>query len=347
MKKINVFYFISALLVAVMFSMASCTKEGPAGKDGAPGKDGEDGIDGQDGTASCIQCHDNTQVQFAKQIQWAASGHATMGDFERNDAECAACHTSQGFLQRMANGTHEADGKVENPNPPNCYTCHNIHSTYTPADYALTYADPLQLWINDAQIDIGEGNLCANCHQPRIPDPLPVVGGDDVTITSPYWGVHHGPQSGMLTGNGGYEVGSGYGNSAHTTVVTNGCVTCHMAEAYGVQAGGHTLNMTYDYHGHETINTAGCMTCHTDADALATMIEATQADINDKLATLAGVLVQQGVFDSSYNIVTGTMTADQAGAILNYHMVLEDGSEGVHNHKYAATLLQNSIESLQ
>ncbi len=344
MRKSNRFYIVVTLLAAAVFTFVSCTKEGAQGP---PGKDGEDGINGTDGTASCIQCHDNSQIWEAKILQWSASVHATGGNFGRNTAECAACHTSQGFLQRMANGTHEADGTVDNPNPPNCYTCHNIHSTYTPADYSFTYADPLKLWINDAPIDIGKGNLCANCHQPRIPDPLPVPGGGDVTITSPYWGVHHGPQAGILTGNGGYEVGSGYGNSAHTTVVTDGCVTCHMADAYGAQAGGHTWNMTYNYHGHERLNTAGCMTCHTDADVLAIMVEATQTDINNKLATLASILIQQGVFDSTNTIITGTMTADQAGAILNYHMVLEDGSEGVHNHKYAGTLLQNSIESLQ
>lgn len=344
MRKSNRFYIIVTLLAAAVFTFVSCTKEGAQGP---PGKDGEDGINGTDGTASCIQCHDNSQIWEAKILQWSASVHATGGNFERNSAECGACHTSQGFLQRMANGTHEADGTVDNPNPPNCYTCHNIHSTYTPADYSFTYADPLKLWINDAPIDIGKGNLCANCHQPRIPDPLPVPGGDDVTITSPYWGVHHGPQAGMLTGNGGYEVGSGYGNSAHTTVVTDGCVTCHMADAYGAQAGGHTWNMTYNYHGHERLNTAGCMTCHTDADVLATMVEATQTDINNKLATLASILIQQGVLDSSNRVIPGTMTADQAGAVMNYNMVREDGSEGVHNHKYAGTLLQNSIESLQ
>ncbi|MCF6319953.1 MAG: hypothetical protein L3J83_11895, partial [Proteobacteria bacterium] len=230
--------YLNYLLLVVVFMMGliiSCTKEGPAGKDGAPGKDGENGINGQDGTATCIQCHDNSQVAFAKQIQWEASVHATGGNFERNSAECAACHTSQGFLQRMANGTMEADGVVNNPNPVNCYSCHNIHSTYTTEDWNLTFAEPLNLWINGVEIDLGKGNLCANCHQPRVPDPLPEIGGDDVEITSPYWGAHYGTQSAILAGTGGFEIGDGYSNSAHTAVVTDGCVICHQAAAIGNQ----------------------------------------------------------------------------------------------------------------
>ena len=72
----------------------------------------------------------------------------------------------------------------------------------------------------------------------------------------------------MLAGTGGVEFAgtATYGNSPHTTAITDACVTCHMAEAYGSQAGGHTWNMTYDYHGQETLNDAACQTCHTDVE---------------------------------------------------------------------------------
>ncbi len=338
------FYFVLTFIAAAMFAFVSCTKEGPQGP---PGKDGEDGIDGQDGTATCTECHDNSQVQFAKQIQWSASVHATGGNFERNDAECAACHTSQGFLQRMANGTHEADGKVVNPNPPNCYTCHNIHTTYTAEDYKFTYADPFNLWINGQPVDFGNGNLCANCHQPRIPDPLPVVGGEDVNITSPYWGAHYGTQAAILGGSGGYEVGGGYSNSLHTSAVTNACVTCHMADPYGVESGGHTMKMHYSYHGQERLNVAGCVSCHSDTDALTDLVETTQSEIGNLLGTLGTILLQQGLIDSTGRAVPGTMTADQAGAVMNYNMVRKDGSFGVHNFKYSKALIENSTSSLQ
>jgi len=66
MKRINKFYFIFTIFVAVMFTIVSCTKEGPAGPAGADGTNGENGIDGKDGTAAGVQCHDKSQVNFAK-----------------------------------------------------------------------------------------------------------------------------------------------------------------------------------------------------------------------------------------------------------------------------------------
>ena len=329
---------------------ASCTKEGPAGKDGADGQDGEDGIDGSDGTATCIQCHGNTQNMDAKILQWEASTHATGGNFERNGEDCAPCHVSQGFLERMANNSM-LSSVIDNPNPPNCYTCHDIHATYTPEDWALTYIDPVTLWFptGKAEVDLGIGNLCANCHQARIVDPMPVPGGDNVTIPSPYWGAHHGPVANVIAGVGGYEVdGSlGYGPaSVHATVIENSCITCHLATAYGVQAGGHNMGMSYEYHGHEVVNTAGCFECHTSPDNLETKIADTKAEIDGLLGQLFGILTTQGVMDSTYHAIPGEMTADQAGGILNYNMSREDKSHGIHNYNYTKALLTNSIESL-
>ncbi len=348
-KKITQYLMMSLMLLAGV--LTSCTKEGPAGPAGANGTNGKDGTDGTDGTAGCVQCHDNSQVILAKSLQWEASFHATGGDFERNTTDCAPCHTSQGFLETVAATVpgearpKETAAAIENPAPQNCYTCHEIHATYTPADWTNTTTDPVVLFINGTTVDFGKGNLCANCHQPRVPDPLPVIGGDSVTITSPYWGVHHGPQAGILAGTGGYEIGTGYSNSSHTTVVTDGCVTCHMAEAYGTQAGGHQMGMTYNYHGHTTINTAGCVACH-DASGINNKIEATQSHVVDLLSQLQTALMNHGAMNETGGIIPGKMSADVAGALLNYGMVEADGSEGVHNGNYVRTLLQNSINAL-
>ena len=351
MKRFVFLSMFATFLIFMVVAISSCTKEGPAGPAGANGADGtngEDGIDGKDGTATCIQCHDDSQIMFAKSLQWEASTHATGGNFERNSTDCAPCHTSQGFLERIASGEMETAEAINNPNPPNCYTCHDVHESYTPTDWTLTTSDPVELWISGAVTDQGTGNLCVNCHQPRIPDPLPVPGSrEDITIGSPYWGPHHGPQGAMIAGSGGYEVGSGYGNSMHTTLVTNSCNTCHMSTAYGVQAGGHTMGMTYAYHGHDVVNKAGCTSCHQDPSSLDTKLEETRAAINEKLAELQVILMEQGVLDDTDHVVPGTMTMDQAGGVLNYLFVLEDRSGGTHNNMYATKLLENSIASLQ
>ena len=355
MKKVNLIYLLSAILFGVMLVMASCTKEGPAGangQDGADGVDGEDGINGSDGTATCIQCHDDSQVNFGKTLQWEASTHATGGNFERNGTDCAPCHVSQGFLERMAAGSQTTAEAINNPNPPNCYTCHEIHSEYEPTDWAITYMDPVTLWhpAGKAEVDLGVGNLCANCHQARIPEPFPVPGGDNVTITSPYWGAHHGPVANVIAGAGAYEVEGSLSYtpaSFHATNIENSCIDCHLATAYGVQAGGHQMGMTYAYHGHDVVNTAGCVGCHTDPDALETKIEETKEEIVGLLTQLGTSLVLQGVMDTTFHAIPQEMTADQAGGVFNFNMAREDKSYGIHNYNYVKALLTNSIESLE
>jgi len=250
-----------------MLIMASCTKEGPAGpagKDGTNGTngtDGEDGINGTDGTTTCIECHSSNQVLFARENQWAHSVHAIGGNYERNEGECARCHTSQGFLGYI-DGSYdwEADGAfVPNPNPPNCYTCHQIHETYTPADLAFTTTAAPELQNTGGQTyDFGSANLCANCHQGRTVDPFPVEDGPDLAVTSSRYGVHHGPQANSIAGMGLFEPGTGYYNSAHSSI-ENACVTCHMAEPFGSQAGGHTMNIAYEYHGSTEVLHSGCL----------------------------------------------------------------------------------------
>jgi nitrate/TMAO reductase-like tetraheme cytochrome c subunit len=318
--------------------MASCTKEGPQGPAG------------EDGTVNCVKCHDDSQEIFAKTNQWAASVHATGGNFERNGASCAPCHTSQGFIEVLQNGGMATATDISNPNPPNCYTCHNIHKTYTTDDWELTNTDPVEFWINAEESDQGTGNMCIGCHQPRVPNPAldATNGSGTVTISSPYWGPHYGTQGAMFAGTAGYEVGTGYDNSFHAKNIENSCVDCHMAEAYGIQAGGHQMGMTYEYHGSEAIYQAGCTDCHTDASALETKIENTDIEISGLIDSLETILIAQGYLDAnSHRIVPGTYTNDEAGAVYNYIFVAKDHSSGIHNYKYAKKLLENSIAAVK
>lgn len=332
---------IFSIVCGLLIVMASCTKEGPAGADGAAGADG---------TVDCVKCHDNSQEIYAKTNQWAASGHATGGNYERNGEDCAPCHTSQGFLEVLATGGMTTATAISNPNPPNCYTCHNIHESYTEEDWALTNTEPVEFWINGVTSDQGTANMCISCHQTRVPSPAidAANGTASVTISSPYWGPHHGPQGPMFAGTAGYEIGSGYTNSYHTANLENSCVDCHMAEAYGIQAGGHAMGITYEYHGSDAVYQAGCTDCHTDASALTAKIDDTQDNIEVLVDSLANVLIAGGYLDAaSHRIVPGTYTNDEAGAVYNYLFVAEDRSAGVHNYKYAKKLLENSIAAVK
>lgn len=335
---------LSVIIISVIFLFGACIKEGPAGQDG------EDGIDGEDGTAGCIQCHDDSQVIPGKSLQWEASLHATGGGFSNNSTECAPCHTSQGFLERMASDGQSTAETIQNANPTNCYTCHWIHKDYELTDWDLTYVNAVNLWhtTNSAtSLDIGNGNLCANCHQAISPDPMPVPEGDSIEIASADWGLHFGPVANVIAANGGYEIGDGYGSSTHATEIENSCIVCHMAIPVGNKAGGHHMGMTYDDQGNSMINIAGCIECHENSEGLDLLIEATKDDINDLLTQLESILIDQQIMDSTYRAIPGKMSADQAGALLNFNMIRNDNSFGIHNYIYSRTLLSNSIASLQ
>lgn len=349
MKKINFFMMMLATTLLASFMFVSCTKEGPAGVAGKDGKDGEDGINGTDGTATCIQCHDNTQEIFARTNQWEHSTHALGGNYERNTGECAVCHTSQGFLGNL-DGSYDwtaTGAMINNPNPPNCYTCHKIHDTYTPADLAFTVTGAVAMRNVTETFDFGAGSLCASCHQGRTVDPFPIAGGADITVSGSRYGIHHGPQANVFTGKGLFLIGDGLANSLHTTMITDACVTCHMADPYGVQAGGHTMFLGYDYHGTPMLNTAGCKACHTDNAALLASVTELQTEVAGLLAELKLKLDAAGITAAgSDNSISGTYSAEVAGACLNYKALTEDKSLGVHNPTFVVKLLQNTIAAL-
>ncbi len=364
------------LLIVAALALTACEgPAGPAGQDGADGAAGATGATGpegpigpvgpegpagQDANENCTQCHTDDTDLLARQVQYSASTHRLGGNFERGgSASCAACHAHEGFVERIAAGTTAPAAGIENPSPINCRTCHQIHSTYTDADYALTATDPVVLFnTSDGTVDYGAGggNLCAQCHQGRALSVEPVIGGDDVVITSSMtrYGYHHGPQAQVIGGVGAFEftgdetIAGGPGTHGDPASNEGSCATCHMASAYGSQAGGHTWNMRYMYHGGMTDNTAGCESagCHSSVDDfhvlgdVPAVVEALLAEIDVELIRLGFKLA-----DSHYAI-PGTYSADLAAAFVNWQMFEEDRSMGLHNPTYAKAVLRNTLQML-
>jgi len=362
-----------ALFVAAVFLIPAIACEGPKGPEGPAGADGPTGPQGpqgpqgpagpagQDANENCTQCHtDNVQL-FATQVQYETSTHRLGGNFERSTASCAGCHTHQGFIERMETGVPEATTDVSNPAPINCRTCHQIHTTYTSADYALTASGAVE-FKNESHgtFDFGDeaGNLCAQCHQGRAVD-MPEPGAATVTISSSRYGYHHGPQATVMAGVGAVEfagsedIAGGPNSHGNVEVNTGMCATCHMAEAFGNQSGGHTWRMSYEYHGSTEDNVAGCNTCHNGFEDF-TEFGDVPAEITGLLAKLDTALVRVGVkvaLSEDYTAeginayaVTGDFPGDLAGAMLNFQMFAEDRSLGLHNPPYARAVLTNSIE---
>jgi hypothetical protein len=304
---------------------------------------------------------------FAKQVQYGNSVHATGVTFERGSASyflattCARCHTHQGFLEFQATGAVAAG--FDSPAPVNCRTCHQIHSTYTSADYALTVTDPVTLQVG-GQVDFGAaaGNLCTSCHMALATSPVPVIDGDPVTPTSSRYGFHHGPQANVAAGIGAFEfTGSATvdgGPTSHGDLAANPdmCATCHMASAFGGQAGGHTWKMSYGLHGDMEQHVAGCNTCHNGFEDFSEFGDV-PGEILDLLTQLEQRLVDIGIkreMSEDYTIHGLSVyvnenveyPANVAAAFLNWDLFAEDRSLGLHNPSYARAVLTNTLEAI-
>jgi hypothetical protein len=310
------------------------------------GCSGKRGLQGESGTAECIQCHSDNTTIVAINGQWEHSVHATGGNFERNTPPCSGCHTSEGFVAQVGGAD---PGTPVNPSPVGCFACHEPH---TNKNFNLRTTAAVTLEVGNAAIyDRGLSNLCANCHHARAVSP-PMTGGD-VTITSNRWGPHHGPQADILNGSGLYVFeGATYRNSAHTTHVTDGCPTCHMQAAYGVQAGGHTMGLIYDSHGTETDLVAGCNNddCHSGLTNF--NLDGLQDTVETYITALRSALVADSLLDDASDLPNAstshplTMTATEAGALYNYLLLEADRSGGVHNSKYVIDALKASVSAL-
>jgi hypothetical protein len=280
---------------------------------------------------SCTVCHDDTTLITGKQTGLSEAVHGTGEAYVRGtSAGCAGCHSGGAFSAMVAQGLRPDQVEAGDPNPTrqDCRACHQVHTSYTEADWALetTAAVPLFAFEN-VTFNGGKGNLCANCHQPRraiaAADP-----NDNIAVTSTHWGPHHGPQSAMLLGVGGAGDVTGKA-SFHSRMIADTCVTCHI---------GPDMKHTF-----EAI-TSGCAECHgEDFD-----IDGKQAEVEALIVQLGDLLKAKGLLDEAGHPVVGIYPAAQASALWNYIFIsIEDGSLGVHNPPYTKALLEAGIAALQ
>lgn len=380
MKKFAFLTTMTAVFLFAVIMLASCTKEGPAGSTGATGpmgstgtagSDGLDGINGTDGTAGCIECHDGDATLKAKEYQWEISAHNAGSALSRSSsASCAPCHSHQGFLSSDGNNPlTSADWVgVNDPLTINCYTCHNIHQTYTPSDLGFTYPDQPNWAVThgeDVSIDFGLGNLCVHCHQSRTRSPI--VDMTDLTIVyegiSTHYGPHYSAQANMMGGFGAYEF---EGDATYPTgnghlAANNTCVSCHMGFDTASGTGGHTMHINAG-----SDLSKSCVQCHTGDVAdeyyeayyeknFATLNSDGSANTTSLYAKLGYLLEEAGVYTSeldedhiAFSInrgldLNGTLTA----ALFNHKFVYSDHSHGVHNPKWVEALLKNTIQAVE
>jgi hypothetical protein len=372
MKELTKLLFLCMMVLGL--ATMSCTKEGPQGvpgKDGIDGVDGVNGQDGADGNGTCLQCHKNDAEIFLKMTQFQHSKHYTggkehVGYGNYSGGSCSMCHTHQGYMTAGEAGNN-VGGIHKEASPMSCYTCHQIHKTYTRDDYEMNFTDAIDPLLNenamfsDLVIDIKEyggekttSNTCAKCHQPRhrsSDQPDPTIDGN-ITITSSHFGPHYGTQGAIFSGFGGYN-----GTATPTTPSTHkgkhSCKSCHvtfhaLTGNYGDYVGGHAMGLRHaptNTNPEGKVETDACVECHTTNSVNVNLGEI-MAQTEAYLHTLAEALMDQGIMDAEGHIIPGTMTQKQAAAYWNYALLHYDGSHGIHNAMYANELITAGLSYL-
>jgi len=341
---------ILALLLGGALALGACAAQpGPTGPAGPQGPAGPPGQPVAAADLTCTECHNDTTLIVSKEAQFRENSvHGTGEAFERGEStDCAGCHGTEGAKARINAGLPPHDPSVVgvvNVSPFDCRTCHNIHTTYTKADFSLTGDEkPVALEMTGGSYDGGAGNLCANCHQVR--NAAPTVTAGIVAITSSRFGPHYGIPAPMLLGEGGLGVTGS--PSAHYSQVEDTCVACHMGEEF---------NHTY------LPVVARCQACHANAKDFD--MGGTQAEVTAMVDELHAQFVDKKLLNPEtdlwgiYDPATGkwsnpstsaplTVTEAVANAMWNYKFVVYDKSMGVHNSAYTKALLESALAAMK
>ena len=176
MKKLLLLVLSGIMVMAVSgLIFIGCTKEGPQGPAGP------NGTNGKDANATCTNCHNFGDTVIVKIFQYDASKHASASTIiEAARSGCSGCHSHEGFLEKLQTGSTVTQA-YNDAAPINCRTCHLIHNTYSPTDWALRDIEPVHPYIDTtSSIDLtvtipggtdGTSNLCGKCHQARLASP--------------------------------------------------------------------------------------------------------------------------------------------------------------------------------
>jgi ferredoxin len=226
----------------------------------------------------------------------------------------------------IAAGAHPGnfEGGIAETTHQDCRTCHEIHTTYTSEDWALTTDADVALYaFEGVTFEGGQGNLCGVCHQPR----RQMVAEDGiVNVSSTHWGPHHGPHTAMMLGVGGAGEVEAAVPSKHYETVENTCVGCHSDHSFAPDL-------------------VACLECHPDAEDF--NMKGSQTEIEALIEELGKALEAKGMWQDGHPVV-GEYPEAEAAALWNYIFVaVEDGSRGVHNAPYSRALLEASIGALK
>lgn len=373
MKKAISLLVINAVIIIFMAStfITGCVKEGPmgpAGVAGSNGTNGTNGTNGKDVTSLCLKCHSTKNIADIKD-QYSTQQHVKGTTYlpEGVRADCAPCHSNQGYVEACATLTAGAVSTAAtiNPQPLQCQGCHDKHLTFDTVpdyNYALRAPETVKYRMDSTGIKkISSYQGCASCHQPRVFTPYPDVNKLATTqkISSYRYGTHYGTQVSALAGMGIEIPGATPYEKSHDKITK--CTTCHMGTGPNNLSGGHTLKMRDADNKEVLVST--CTKCHTGATSYninnrQTDIDALIKALGDKMNKTTQILETDanGNYTGYLYIKSGTtnpnaptfqyLTNAQIASLINIQIAIRDKSHGVHNYKYIKALLKNSIDAI-
>ena len=258
---------------------------------------------------------------------------------------CATCHDTQAATDPHVTGAVYVPGSFKLRVPAGAEDQMFLEKSPT---VGVISGTPAGTW--------GVSNTCISCHKSRKDVTQYITALTD--ITSLYWGPHQGPHSEIFAGIGGYPFpGKTYRGSTHQTLA--GCASCHMGK---VAANGgmpdHSMRVKI-----ATCQTAGCHADATSFDVLGGQgtVKAALQELRVLLNT-AGYLTRSktapyaalGPADLAdanltldYTRPSVGLTADRAGALYDYLLVVRGAASGVHNPAYTKQLIFDSVFALK
>lgn len=264
----------------------------------------------------CATCHD-APPRYMHVQQWRASRMA------RSDATpstragaCAACHTTAGFLERVAGRSARAQSLDAERTGVACAACHAPHADHRGA--RLLRAMPAA----SAAIDPRSAS-CLQCHSPAPDEAQPSASS----------GVLWQGQARVPAAGAGWDVIEVAG--AHAGV-PGGCIGCH-----GATEGGridHAFNA----------DASRCQGCHKDGVSL--QASAAQQTLQERALTLAQALERACTVTADTSSLPAHATPGRvvcktpslARAMYETELVREDPAAFVHNAALARSLLDDA-----
>ena len=305
----------------------------------------------------CALCHDSGTHHVYPE-QWDVAGHSHPPTYPTGPgrASCAGCHTPGGFIQ-VAEGAEVTDNEGA---PFSCAMCHDPHDATNEHQLRTVEAT---LADGTVVTEGGMGKLCMNCHHQRRDDVE-----EYTNEPHSHFGPHYGVQADMLMATNAITFGEDLPSSPHLSAVENTCVDCHMFPGHVdendnvILVGSHTFNVK-DPNGKD--NVVICEQCHGnvgesfnekklfidgnadhDADGVDEGVQKEVRGLMRKLANHLPAAEGHDAYDP-HDDPDSTWSTTEIKAAFNYDYVYYDGSAGIHNPRFAISLLKASLRALR